>query len=490
MKRVNTLPLEHASKLLIAHGGSMVTTEKKTEGHFSGVKIDSRQIGHGDIFVALKGEKVDGHDFISEAINQGVVAVIIDNDMIHNLQGSDIPIIKVSCTRQALGQLARLWRTTLFAGKIIALTGSNGKTTIKNMLHHVLSQRYKVGSTQDNYNNEIGLPLTIFDLPLDCDYWVLEMGAKHVGDINYLCHIACPEITFISNIGHAHIGEFGGRDKQLQAKAEILSYGNVSLLDGDSPFYQHFYSVCKKKHLSNTLVIRRKKSLHGSGHSCGFYVTWDFDEGESIFDVNNHHLRLKLNCLGEHNAHNAAWAVAVADYCGVEHAKIRDGLLAVYPQPGRLQTIQGDHFTILDDSYNASPESVEALLKLKHPDDRVIVVWGDMLELGNEVQMHQWHRDMAHRFAAYHIDWVITYGEYAHSTYLHGKTLPTGRQSEGPKYHHAENFLHIKKSIQTIMATWQAKTEEKKNNHYVYLKASNKMNFSKLAKLLTSNQLT
>lgn len=467
------LPLQQAIDVVDAINSPQVATCTV----FYGVKIDSRAIEKGDIFIAMRGNKVDGHDFIEEVIKLGAVAIIIEHGHIIDSHTHSVPIIQVKCTQVAFGQLARLWRTQLFHGKIIALTGSNGKTTIKNMLQSVLQTCYKTGATEGNYNNELGLPISIFSLPLDCDYWVLEMGARHVGDIDYLCTIAHPNITLVSNIGHAHIGEFGSREKQLQAKSAILSYGEVSILDINSPFYSQFSAICQQNPKKKILTIARFNKVQTEAD-----LQWDFIENQGVFYMHDQYLKLKLNCPGEYNVHNAAWSLAIASYCGIDKANMMTGLSQVQPQPGRLQTIAARGFTLINDSYNASPDSVEALLKLKQPHHKVILIWGDMSELGDEKKMYQWHQEMAIKFAGYHIDWVLTYGELAKQTYLTGKRL-----SVHTKYQHLSSFLQIQSTVVDIISHWQH-NEENNNNYFVYTKASNKMQFSRLVELLQSPQ--
>ena len=479
--RKNHHKMTHSPPSLPLHQALDVISTKPIElsnsgMKFSGAKIDSRHIVKGDIFIALKGENSDGHEFIEDAIERGAVAVVVNDSFVTDKQFF-VPIIKVSCTQTAFGQLAHLWRTSLFAGKVIAITGSNGKTTIKNMIKSVLQTRYKTACTAGNYNNELGVPITIFTLPLDCDFWVLEMGARHLGDIDYLCRIAMPDITLVSNIGDAHIGEFGNKEKQVQAKAEILAYGEMAILDVNSPYYRQFKKVCEKSHKSEIKLISQdaKKATQAA------HISWGFIDEEAVFYTKNESFRLKLNCLGEHNAHNAAWAVAIADYCHLRGDDIVAGLRAVQPEQGRLQTIKCQHYTIINDSYNASPESVEALLKITQSlFGKTIIVWGDMAELGSEEQMRQWHEKIAEKFNQYAIDWVLTYGDYARLTSVYGASLESKTQ-----YQHAHNFTHLKQLIEQIIKQWQQDNSNNKTPKYVYLKAANKMNFSQLATLLS-----
>jgi UDP-N-acetylmuramoyl-tripeptide--D-alanyl-D-alanine ligase len=468
-------------KLLLQDAFEVLETQKDKnfagKKSFFGVKIDSRQIVEGDIFVAIRGERVDGHKLLQEAIRNGAVAIVVELSSGVDENQYDVPIIAVPSTKKAFGQLAGLWRKELFRGKVIALTGSNGKTTIKNMIAKILQVKYKAQCTRGNYNNEFGLPITIFELSLDCDYWVLEMGARHSGDISYLCDIAMPNITLISNIGNAHIGEFGGREKQVQAKSAILRYGELSLVDVDSPFYEVFLKTGLQNKNKKWSRMGRKKSHNLK--SADIDLSWNYIAGKTIFSTPKGQFGLQLNCLGEHNAHNASWAFLVAYHCGLSGEDIILGLENVYPEEGRLQLIKIGKYTVINDSYNASPESVEAMLAAtNHLSGKKIVVWGDMAELGDRDTMNQCHRQMAEKFDSYAIDWVLTYGDFAHSTKLYGE-----KTSTYTKYQHSQHLEQIAVLIKEITQQWLS-ISHAQDSIYVYLKASNKMQLSQLIPLI------
>ena len=351
---------------------------------FTSVGTDSRNIAQGQLFVALKGPHFDGHHFAAEAIKQGAAAVLVDNPEL----GVE-PAIVVQDTRLALGQLAAYWRSQ-FNIPVIAVTGSNGKTTTKEMLTAILSEAAggtdKVHSTYGNLNNDIGLPLTLLKMNARHQYAVIEMGMNHLGEIEYLTHIAKPNVAVINNAGTAHIGELGSRDNIAKAKGEIfagLDANGIAVINADDEYAEYW----------ETLNSERKVVTFGL--NLGADITTSFKEEDGFSSVNlttpSGKVSFKLNVQGQHNISNALAAGATAYALGVSNTNIAQGLQSFAGVYGRLERKAGVNGAIvIDDTYNANPDSMKAAIDvLAQQDGEKILVLGDMGELGTDaLTMH------------------------------------------------------------------------------------------------------
>jgi UDP-N-acetylmuramoyl-tripeptide--D-alanyl-D-alanine ligase len=353
-----------------------------TDAEFNSVGTDSRNVTKGQLFVALKGENFDGHDYTAKAIAEGAAAVLVSTPSL------DIsPAIVVNDSYQALGALASYWRAK-FAIPVVAITGSNGKTTVKEMVTAILAAKAgsvdAIHATVGNLNNHIGLPLTLLKLRTTHQFSVLEMGMSHLGEIEYLTHIAKPNVAVINNAGTAHIGEVGSRDNIAKAKGEIfvgLSDDGVAVINADDDFAGYWKS------------LNAGKKIVTFGFKNHADVTAKFEEKEGVSQVYLTtplgSVSFKLAVLGAHNISNALAASAVAFSLGVSNEDIARGLSSFGAVKGRLQRKVGlNGAVIIDDTYNANPDSMKAAIDvLANMAGKKILVLGDMGELGADAKI-------------------------------------------------------------------------------------------------------
>lgn len=344
---------------------------------------DSRHALAQTLFVALRGERFDGHDFIEQARQNGAVAALVDRAV-----ETDLPTLHVADTRIALGQLAKLWRSLGQLDHVAAVTGSNGKTTVKEMLRQIFSQCGEVLATQGNFNNEIGVPLTLAQLQAEQHYAVIEMGANHRGEIAYLCDMVQPTVAVITQCAPAHLEGFGSIEGVAAAKGEIFSQlpiDGVAVINADDAFADFWRGLtqhCRQVTFSvNTTadVYATNVQLDATGSRFQLHTP----QGE---------IAQRLNLLGQHNVLNALAAAACALQCACSLQQIQTGLAQVQAVKGRLQSVPGLHGSVLlDDTYNANPRSLQAALDVlaQLPAPHWLVV-GDMGELGE--QSDDFHR--------------------------------------------------------------------------------------------------
>ena len=335
------------------------------------IVADSRKVDYGSLFAALPGSQVDGHDFAAKAVGMGALAVLVNRPL-----ALPVPQLVVSDVLVALGQIASMLRQRLNP-RVVGITGSNGKTTVKEMLASILRQQGEVLATQGNYNNELGVPLTLFRLEPQHRFAVLEMGASKAGDIAYLTRIALPEIGLITNIGPAHLEGFGSEEGVARAKGEIyasLPADGCAILNGDQPW-------CA---LWRALNSAGRVLTFGAAE--GLEVRLEIDGKLTRIRTPDGAFEMRLTLPGRHNLVNAAAAAAAAIALDVPLEKIRSGLEAVKPVPGRLNLIQVDSgWTVIDDTYNANPASLySALQVLAGMQGTPWLVLGDMKELGED----------------------------------------------------------------------------------------------------------
>jgi UDP-N-acetylmuramoyl-tripeptide--D-alanyl-D-alanine ligase len=363
---------------------------------------DSRQAEAGTLFFALPGEK-DGHDFVDAAKAAGAAAAVVTHPVDIRL-----PQLVVADTRKALRDIAAAYKDTLSC-KTVAITGSVGKTTTRTMTTALLETNYCTYSTVKNYNNDIGLPVTIGRVQEDCQMLVLEMGMNHFGEMRQLTAIGRPDTVVITNIGSMHIENLGSREGILKAKLEILEGlqpGGTCFFNGDEPMLWDLRtkSQCKTWYFGI------------ENESCDLRaVDVQLLEGKSTFRVQgmDQDFPVELSVSGQHNVYNALAAIAVALHYGVPVEKIQKAMAQYVNTSQRQQTLHWNGFTIIDDTYNAGPESTEAALRVlkdtsvTDPKGKHIAVLGDMLELGNHASAEHYRIG---RVAAYKSDILLTYG--------------------------------------------------------------------------------
>lgn len=354
---------------------------------FDSVGKDSRGDCSGQLFVALRGERFDAHDFVAQARANGAVAALVD----HTLD-VDIPQWTVDDTRLALGRLAGAWRNR-FGGRVIAVTGSNGKTTCKEMITAVLSQQGSVRATRGNLNNDIGMPLTLLGARGE-DFLVLEMGANHPGEIGYLTDIGRPDVAVITNAGRAHLEGFGSVEGVARAKGEIargLPSSGTFIVPSDSPWTALWRDLAGGRSM---LTCGQEASSDVRINTDGVAGVWDRDGFRTKFRVwiGDEAMALELALAGLHNVRNSLMAVAVAVALGIGKDAIQAGLAGLRPVAGRLNPRAGSGgLRVIDDSYNANPDSVRAAIDvLVGTPGRHWLVLGDLGELGADAaELHR-----------------------------------------------------------------------------------------------------
>ena len=358
---------------------------------FTGVSTDSRAIRPGDLFVALRGERFDAHEFVSQAIVQGAAAALVERAEVEKRGEAwkGLPLIVVNDTRLALGQLAAFWRGRQNI-KLVAVTGSNGKTTVKEMLAAILRKaagEEAVLATQGNLNNDIGMPLTLLKLRAQHKFAVIEMGMNHPGEIAYLTGIARPDVAVINNAGAAHLAGLGSVEQVARAKGEIfqgLAADGVAVINNDDAFAP----LWKELACNHTMI--------GFGLERPAQVSATYQPGplgsELQLRTPAGEFAASLRVPGVHNVRNALAAAAAATALGIAPQAIAAGLHEFGGVKGRLQRKAGLHgAALIDDTYNANPASVKAAIAvLANVPGRKILVLGDMGELGPDaVSLHR-----------------------------------------------------------------------------------------------------
>jgi len=390
-------------EILQAVNGTLLSGDINTV--FGNVCTDSRSVKEGDIFVPLVGEKFDGHDYILSSLEKGALGSLTQKD---TEISSDRVLIKVPDTLKALRDLAAYYRQK-FSIPFVGITGSVGKTSTKEMVASVLQRVFKVHKTQGNFNNEIGVPLTVFGLDRSHEACVVEMGMSGFGEISRLTSIVKPDIAIITNIGLSHIEKLGSKNNILKAKMEILEGLNekgLVILNGDDSL---LYGL---KGLLNFRTV-----FYGLDEGMDYhgYNVVSLGEQGSTFNINigNREYTVKIPVPGLHNIYNALAGIAAGIELGISPDEIIKGIGDFSPGKMRLNIIKHNGLKIINDVYNASPQSMEAaidVLKDISEGGRTIAVLGDMLELG-EISKKA-HFDVGKYAVTKGIDFVAAVGEY------------------------------------------------------------------------------
>jgi UDP-N-acetylmuramoyl-tripeptide--D-alanyl-D-alanine ligase len=380
--------------------------------YISSVTIDSRQAGPGALFVALEGERTDGHRFVSDAVARGAVAVLVRN-------GADAPApkIQVASTTDGLLRLAADERR-VFDGTVVAIAGANGKTSTKDMTGAVLSTRFRVHASPGSFNNEVGVPLTFLGAPPDAQVIVAELGARRAGDVTVLMPVARPDIVVITNVGVAHMEIFGSWDVIVRASAEpvdAIDPGGVLVLNADDPVVAGFAGRARGR------VVTFGRTQEANVRAEGVRIE---NDGRPTFHLvaGGGHERVTLAVPGEHMVSNALAAAAVGAELGIPLEACVEALRRAQVSHWRMETFEtSDGFLVVNDAYNANPESMAAALKaatVMAGDRRVVAVLGQMAELGDIAPVE--HERVGELAARLGVDRLITVGTEAKSIAVAG----------------------------------------------------------------------
>lgn len=391
------------------------------------ISIDSRTLIPGDLFFALIGPSFDGHDFIIEAFIKGAVGAVICRTVSSLLQSEEIDknkvIVEVKDTLSALQNWSKYYKDK-FKTFNICVTGSNGKTTTKEIIAHILSQEFSLLKTSGNYNNEIGIPLTLLQLNKSHKILVVEMGMRGLGEIKTLTNFIPPDFAVITNIGEAHIGLLGSKDNIFKAKSELLQSldkDGKAIINRDDPYFFKMLEIVKDKKvytfgIENRSDIMARNIRMVSDKGLRFTLEVQNDKSREIY----------FPLLGRYNIYNALAAVAVAFALGIELDLIERGLSSFKPLDLHMQLSNFyNDIKILNDSYNASPLSVKSALETLAEvaqNNRKIAILGDMLELGERTDFY--HREIGKEVAKLSIDILITVGQG-------GKIIAQSSKEEG-----------------------------------------------------------
>jgi UDP-N-acetylmuramoyl-tripeptide--D-alanyl-D-alanine ligase len=385
----------------------------------TGVSKDTRDIHPGDLYVALVGQRFDGHQFVEGASTSGAVGALV-SELQSESQSLNLPQVKVNDTRIALGQLAAHWRqvwgSQKSTGKLIGITGSNGKTSVKEMCRKILvdyAGSDAVLSTKGNLNNDIGLPMMLLELKQQHQYAVLEMGANHVGEIDYLTSIALPDVAIVNNVGPAHLEGFGSLENIAKAKAEIynsLSESGVAVINLDDAFSSFWKDYCAKycpaKNILSFSMLDKKADI---------YAKFISDNRYQIFALNEQ-AELTLKVPGKHNVMNALAAIAATLSVGIPLHSIVLSLSEFENIQGRLTVLDSQAgYRVIDDTYNANPLSVSVAIDvLADMQGDTVLVLGDMAELGDEAK--QLHVEIGNKAKNAGIKALYATGKYSVNT--------------------------------------------------------------------------
>lgn len=373
------------------------------DGFITAVTTDSRNSFENAMFVGLKGERVDGNDFALDFLKKGGKCAVVEKDISVPAGKS---IIKVENTKKALGKIAEYYRQCIDVD-VVGVTGSVGKTSTKDMLHCVLSHGFKSNATKGNFNNEIGVPLTIFDLDSSYDKAVVEMGMNNLGEIARLTNIAKPKVAVITNIGTAHIGNLGSKENILRAKMEIsesMSDDDLLILNGDDPMLW-----------GNRYNVKIPALYYGIQNKECDFVAYDIkvDKDGSTFkvDIGGFPYDFKLNVEGNHHVYNALAAIA----CGIRYdmniEKIQEGIFDFTPSGMRQKKFTVSGITFIEDCYNASTDSMKSALETldtMEGESRKIAVLADILEQGEFAEEN--HKTVGEYVAQTGVNALITVG--------------------------------------------------------------------------------
>ena len=395
--------MKHLTPKIIAEitGGEYVGNKSNRDAHIVGVVRDNHDVKPGNMFVCFRGARTDGHSFANSAYASGA-ACCLTEQALTDPQG---PYVKVTSTFEAVKKIGRYYRS-LFSVPVIGITGSVGKTTTKEMIAGVLGIKAKVLKTSENMNNELGVPLTLLSLDDSHEAAVIEMGISDFGEMSRLAMMVKPDIMIITKIGYSHLASFGDLNGVLRAKSEVFNYmssDGTAILNGDDELLREYNPGIRKVMFGfNECNDFRAENVFSDGTES---VTFDIVSANGRFNV-------IIPSYGSHLAAAALAATAIGRQLGLSDEDIARGLLSYRPVDGRARVKDTGHITLIDDCYNANPNSVmAALTSLSKLRKRRVAVLGDMLELGGKSE--QLHREIGSYAAQNSIDSLICCGEMA-----------------------------------------------------------------------------
>lgn len=408
---MKNLSLKNIAKVC---GGKLYCSDETiADTEVTSIVSDSRKIEKGGLFVAIKGNVVDGHDYIESAYAQGVMAVMSQKEL-----DTEQPYILIDDPYIAVKKLAKFYREGLDI-KVVGVTGSVGKTSTKEMIYSVLNEKYNTLKTDGNFNNELGLPLTVFRIRDEHEIAVLEMGISDFGEMTRLTEIAKPDVAVITNVGFCHLEKLGTRDGVLKAKTEIfnsLAKDGKIILNGDDDklatvseyngIKPVFFHVSENSDSSSNNVYADQIKTDGVK---GVYATLHYND--SVIDV-------KINIPGIHMVYNALAALCVGKAFGLSDDEIKAGIEKVAPLEGRNNIVEKDNVILINGCYNANPMSMKASIDvLSYADTRKVAILGDMFELGeNEKEMH---KEIGEYLADTDVDVIVLCGKLMNNAYTY-----------------------------------------------------------------------
>lgn len=451
-------------QLLEAVNGTLLGEFDDLDAVFTDVCTDSRNVTGGSLFLPLQGERFDGHGFINSALESGAAGCLTARERESYLPGKFY--VKVRSTQRALRDLACYYKK-LFPIPCIAVTGSVGKTTTKDMVAAVLSSRYRVLKTEGNFNNDIGLPLTVLRLDHTHEICVLEMGMDHAGEIDYLSEIVEPDVAIITNVGDAHIENLGSREAIFRAKCEVFAHlkpDGLAILCGDD----ELLCTLRGQLAQETVFV-------GAGEGLD-YLAYDLHSEDNHLNCRirtpRYHFDADIPALGSHMIYPTLMAVAVAEHFDMTPDQIVPGIQAFLPTKMRMNLIRcpGD-IVILNDAYNANPQSMRAAAAVLGDarDRRRVAVVGDMKELGVNSQL--FHHAVGGYFAQAGIDSLIAIGDMA-------RYMVEGAREAG-----LENAAFY----ETMEEAQAALRRELRSGTTILVKASRSMQFERIVDFLQEN---
>ncbi len=457
------MPNMTIKNIALACEGTYVGDEALADKVICGAVIDSRLVEEDYLFIPIKGERVDGHNFIPQVFEKGACCVLSEIEL-ENPAG---PYIRVNSSEEALKKIAAFYRQSLSI-KVVGITGSVGKTSTKEMIASVVSQKYRVHKTAGNFNNEIGLPLTVFGIRAEHEVAILEMGISDFDEMHRLATVANPDICVITNVGLCHLENLGDRDGVLKAKTECFDHmkeGGLAILNGDDD------KLSTKKNVNGRATVFY--GFHADGNQ--IYATdvanLGFEGMEAIIHTPNGEFKVNITIPGEHNVYNALAATAVGLELGLSLEEIKKGIEEARTIAGRTNLVKAKGMNVIDDCYNANPVSMEAALDvLSHAKGRTIAVLGDMGELGEDEKAL--HFGVGKCAAEKQIHTLFCAGVLA-AEYKAGAESVSGK--EGCQVFHYENRDDMIEALLSYV----------KEGDNILIKASHFMDFPKVVDALT-----